>query len=53
MLPLFLLPRVCFTQLPFGLTIEGQYIIKNLVILSAAIVIGGSVRYTEGHAKKI
>jgi uncharacterized membrane protein YkgB len=44
MLPLFILPEVCFTQFPFGLTIEGQYIIKNLVLVSAAIVIGGTVR---------
>ena len=47
MLPLVLLPDVCFTQFPFGLTIEGQYIIKNLVLVSAAIVVGGTVRYTE------
>ncbi|MGH8016520.1 MAG: hypothetical protein ACREBV_10030, partial [Candidatus Zixiibacteriota bacterium] len=26
MLPLVLLPDVCFTSIPFGLTIEGQYI---------------------------
>lgn len=44
MLPLFLLPQVCFTKIPFALTIEGQYIIKNLVLVSAAIVIGGTVR---------
>ena len=44
MLPLVLLPQVCFTQFPFGLTMEGQYIIKNLVLISAAIVIGGTVR---------
>ncbi|OGX08916.1 MAG: hypothetical protein A2Z88_01995 [Omnitrophica WOR_2 bacterium GWA2_47_8] len=47
MLPLVVLPGVCFTQFPFGLTIEGQYIIKNLVLVSAAIVVGGSVRYTK------
>ena len=46
MLPLVLLPDVCFTQFPFGLTMEGQYIIKNLVLVSAAIVVGGTVRYT-------
>ena len=43
-LPLFILPQVCFTQIPFGLTLEGQYIVKNLVLISAAIVIGGTVR---------
>jgi len=44
MLPLVFLPDVCFTQIPFGLTLEGQYIIKNLVLISAALVIGGTVR---------
>ena len=43
-LPLVLLPDVCFTAFPFGLTLEGQYIIKNLVIISAALVVGGTVR---------
>ena len=43
-LPLILLPEVCFTQFPFGLTLEGQYIIKNLTLISAGIVIGGTVR---------
>jgi len=46
-LPLFLLPEVCFTTIPFGLTLEGQYIIKNLVLISAALVIGGTVRDTH------
>ena len=43
-LPLVLLPEVCFTQFPFALTLEGQYIIKNLLIISSGLVIGGSVR---------
>jgi len=44
MLPLVLLPEVCFTQVPFGLTLEGQYIVKNLVLVAAALVVGGSLR---------
>ena len=32
-LPLILLPEVCFTKFPFGLTLEGQYIVKNLIII--------------------
>ena len=44
MLPLVLLPDVCFTRIPYGLTIEGQYIVKNLVLIGAAIVVGGTVR---------
>ncbi len=49
LLPFFLLPEVCFTQLPWGLTLEGQYIVKNLFLLSAAFVIGGKVRYQRNE----
>ena len=42
--PLVLLPEVCFSAFPFGLTLEGQYIVKNLVIIAAALVVGGTVR---------
>lgn len=42
-LPLVLLPSVCFTMFPFGLTLEGQYIVKNLVIIGAALVIGSGL----------
>ncbi len=43
-LPLLLLPEVCFVRFPFSLTMEGQYIIKNLLIIGAALVVGGSMR---------
>lgn len=43
-LPLVLLPDVVWTQFPHGLTLEGQYIIKNLVLIGAALVLGGTVR---------
>lgn len=43
-LPIVLLPEVVFTTFPYGLTVEGQYIIKNLVIIGAALGIGGTVR---------
>lgn len=43
MLPLVILPEACFTVPPFGLTLEGQYIVKNLVLISAAIVVGATV----------
>ena len=43
-LPLVLLPEVCFNNFPFGLTLEGQYIVKNLIIISAALVVGSTVR---------
>ena len=44
LLPLFLLPDVCFQRVPWVPTLEGQYIIKNLVLISAGIVVGGAVR---------
>lgn len=43
-LPLFVLPEAVWTSFPFGLTLEGQYIIKNLVLIGSAIVLGGTVR---------
>jgi uncharacterized membrane protein YkgB len=43
-LPVVLLPDVVFTEFPYGLTVEGQYIVKNLVIIGAALVVGGTVR---------
>ena len=46
-LPLVLLPAVCFTVFPFGLTLEGQYIIKNLVIIACALIIGGTALRKE------
>lgn len=45
-LPLILLPEVCYRNQPWNLTLEGQYIVKNLVILGAALLLGGLVR---GH----
>lgn len=42
--PLFLFPSEVFYRVPFAPTLEGQYIIKNLVLLSAALVIGATVR---------
>jgi uncharacterized membrane protein YphA (DoxX/SURF4 family) len=42
--PLLLFPGEVFTQFPYAPTLEGQYIIKNLVLVSAGIVIGATVR---------
>ncbi|MFO7632336.1 MAG: DoxX family protein [Caldilinea sp.] len=43
-LPIFIAPEAVFTVFPFGLTIEGQYIVKNLALITAAIVLGSTVR---------
>jgi uncharacterized membrane protein YkgB len=42
-LPLVLLPEVCFTSFPFDLTLEGQYIVKNLVLIGAGLVVGSKL----------
>ncbi len=42
--PMFLFPAETFTVIPIAPTLEGQYIIKNVVLVSAAIVIGATVR---------
>ena len=38
-LPLVLLPGISFTMFPIVPSLEGQYIIKNLVLISGALVI--------------
>ena len=40
--PLILLPQVSFTHTPYALTLVGQYIIKNITIVCALIVINTS-----------
>lgn len=43
-LPLIILPEKVWTVFPYGLSLEGQYIIKNLVLISAGLVLGATVR---------
>lgn len=42
--PLFFFAEVSFTTLPYGFTLVGQYIMKNLIIIAAALVL-------NAHAK--
>jgi len=42
--PIFFFPHEVFTRVPYAPTLEGQYIIKNLVQISAGLVIGATVR---------
>ena len=44
MTPLLLFPTETFTHFPYAPTLEGQYIIKNLVLISAGMVVGATVR---------
>jgi uncharacterized membrane protein YkgB len=45
--PLFLFPAETWVIFPIAPTLEGQYIIKNIVLVSAAIVLGATVRGGE------
>jgi uncharacterized membrane protein YkgB len=53
-LPLFLFPHVTFQtgHLPYAPTLEGQYIIKNLLVLAAAMTIGGAVKRSNTEKKE-
>ena len=53
-MPLVLLPTVTFQpgRWPWAPTTEGQYILKNLLILAAAITLGGTVRGGAGAVKE-
>jgi uncharacterized membrane protein YkgB len=42
--PLIMLPDVVWHQFPYALTLEGQYIVKNLVLIGSGLVIGATVR---------
>ena len=42
--PLVLFPSETWTVFPIAPTLEGQYIIKNLVLIGAAMVVGATVR---------
>ncbi len=43
-LPLVFFPAETWTHIPYEPTLEGQYIIKNLILLGAGIVVGATVR---------
>jgi uncharacterized membrane protein YkgB len=52
--PLVLFPEQVFIVIPFVPTLEGQYIIKNLVLVSAGVVIGATVgRGDRASAKRL
>ena len=41
-MPIFFFPNEVFFRIPYAATLEGQYIIKNLVLASAGLVIWGT-----------
>ena len=51
--PLALFPGETWSQFPIAPTLEGQYIIKNVVLVAAAIVLGATVRGGELTAEPV
>ncbi|MCE7992622.1 MAG: doxx family protein [Roseivirga sp.] len=51
--PLFLLQSITFRQFPFQLTLEGQYIVKNIVIICAAFMLLVAHRSEKSRATKV
>ena len=43
-LPLILLPDIVWNHFPYAPTLEGQYIVKNLVLIGSGLAIGATVR---------
>lgn len=59
-LPFVVLPEVCFSSWPFSspldvfaLTMEGQYIVKNIVLIAAGLVVGGTVRRASSPEQRL
>jgi uncharacterized membrane protein YphA (DoxX/SURF4 family) len=44
MLPIVFFPYETFATFPIAPTLEGQYIVKNLVLISTGLIIGATVR---------
>jgi uncharacterized membrane protein YphA (DoxX/SURF4 family) len=42
--PLFIFPGECFNVVPFQLTLVGQYILKNLILVSALMTLYSSYK---------
>ena len=51
--PLFLFPDETWIRFPIAPTLEGQYIIKNVVLVAAAFVLGATVRGGELSAEPV
>ena len=51
-LPLLYLHDETFTMFPFALTVVGQYIIKNMVLIAGAFIVAGTL-LVEKHDKNV
>lgn len=46
-MPLLIFPKEMFIMFPFVLTLEGQYIVKNVVLIAASFVLAAHVHSTK------
>ena len=51
--PMLLEPSAVWVKFPFFLTLEGQYMVKNSVLIAAAIVIGATVRQESMRMEQV
>ncbi len=49
--PVLILKTICFDAFPYCPTLAGQYIIKNLILISGALVVAG--KYNEKYYKEM
>ena len=49
LLPLVFFPSEMFVRIPFVPTLEGQFIIKNIVLITAALVVGSEAMITASR----
>ena len=50
-LPILILKTICFDAFPYCPTLAGQYIIKNLILISGALIIAS--KYNEKYYAKV
>lgn len=48
-IPVIFFPEISFTKMPYALTLVGQYIVKNIIIISALFFIYPIDNYTSNH----
>ena len=44
-LPLLIVPEMCFVKAPWILTTNGEFILKNLLLIGGGLLIGGSLKF--------
>jgi uncharacterized membrane protein YkgB len=51
MSPLVLRPDLIWAHFPYGFTLEGQYVFKDIILISAALVIGAALKPVRKEEK--